>query len=72
MFVRLRFFWPSWDDNKYYRGVVPFRDREVEVGVKLLGGADSRDNNFIEKLAMKRAFYDCGVNAFSSTFKRSP
>jgi len=48
-------FWPSCDGNKHRGGLFPAEIRRPTLGVKLLGGAVSRDKGFIEGLTMKRA-----------------
>jgi hypothetical protein len=48
-------FWPSCDGNKHRGGLLPADIRRPTLGLKLLGGAVSRDKCFIEGLAMKRA-----------------
>jgi hypothetical protein len=48
-------FWPSCDGNKHHGGLFPTDIGRPTLGVKLLGGAVSRDKGFIEGLAMKRA-----------------
>jgi len=46
-------FWPSCDGNKHRGGFFPADIGRPAFGVKLLGGAVSRDKGFIEGLAMK-------------------
>ena len=48
-------FWPSCDGNKHRGGLFPADIGRPTLGVKLFGGAVSRDKDFIEGLAMKRA-----------------
>ncbi|GAU39704.1 hypothetical protein TSUD_274980 [Trifolium subterraneum] len=48
-------FWPSCDGNKLREGLFPSDIGRPMLGVKLLGGAVSRDKCFIEGVAMKRA-----------------
>jgi len=48
-------FWPPCDGNKHRGGLFPAEIGRPTLGVKLLGGAVSRDKGFIEGLAMKRA-----------------
>ncbi|KAL4583664.1 hypothetical protein LXL04_008246 [Taraxacum kok-saghyz] len=48
-------FWPSCDGRKLREGLFPVDIRRPSLGVKLLGGAVSRDRGFISELAMKRA-----------------
>jgi hypothetical protein len=48
-------FWPSCDGNKLREGLFPSDIGRPALGVKLLGGAVSRDKCFIEGVAMKRA-----------------
>ncbi|KAK2402907.1 hypothetical protein QL285_052393 [Trifolium repens] len=48
-------FWPSCDGNKLRDGLFPSDIGRPMLGVKLLGGAVSRDKCFIEGVAMKRA-----------------
>ena len=52
---KIEIFWPSCDDNKHRRGLFRTEIGRPALGVKLLGGAVSRDKGFIEGLAMKRA-----------------
>ena len=47
-------FWPSCDGNKHHGGLFPAEIGRLTLGVKLLGGAVSRDKGFIEGLTMKR------------------
>ncbi|MFS7889274.1 putative reverse transcriptase domain, exostosin [Helianthus anomalus] len=48
-------FWPSCDGSKFREGLFPKDIGRPLVGVKLLGGAVSRDASFISGLAKKRA-----------------
>jgi len=48
-------FWPSCDGLKNRKGLFPADIGRPVLGVKLLGGAVSRDAGFIGRLAMKRA-----------------
>src|SRR6266487_829484 len=48
-------FWPSCDGRKLHKGLFPSDIGRPLSGVKLLGGAVSRDKYFIEEVAMKRA-----------------
>ncbi|GKE30490.1 putative reverse transcriptase domain-containing protein, partial [Tanacetum coccineum] len=48
-------FWPSCNGMKLREGLFPVDIRRPLLGVKLLGGAVSRDANFISGLAMRRA-----------------
>jgi hypothetical protein len=48
-------FWPSCDGSKLRKGLFPSDIGRPLSGVKLLGGAVSRDRGFIEDVAMKRA-----------------
>ncbi len=48
-------FWPSCDGQKQRVDLFPAALRRPPTGVKLLGGAVSRDGHFIQDLAMKRA-----------------
>jgi hypothetical protein len=48
-------FWPSCDGNKLREGLFPSDIGRPTLGVKLLGGAVSRDKGFIKGVAMKRA-----------------
>ncbi|KAL5703887.1 hypothetical protein ACHQM5_022381 [Ranunculus cassubicifolius] len=48
-------FWPSCDGMKLRDGLFPRDIARPLLGVKLLGGAVSRDRGFIEGLAMRRA-----------------
>ena len=48
-------FWPSCDGRKLRQGLFPADIGRPKVGVKLLGGAVSRDRDFISGLAMRRA-----------------
>ncbi|GJX32837.1 hypothetical protein Tco_0242692 [Tanacetum coccineum] len=48
-------FWPSYNGMKLSEGLFPVDIRRPSSGVKLLGGAVSRDAHFISGLAMKRA-----------------
>ncbi|KAK2443431.1 hypothetical protein QL285_014538 [Trifolium repens] len=48
-------FWPSCDGSKLLKGLFPSDIGRPLSGVKLLGGAVSRDKDFIEEVAMKRA-----------------
>ncbi|GJR41782.1 hypothetical protein Tco_1309885 [Tanacetum coccineum] len=48
-------FWPSCNGMKLHEGLFPVNIRRPSSGVKLLGGAISRDTNFISGLAMRRA-----------------
>jgi hypothetical protein len=48
-------FWPSCDGNKLREGLFPSDVGRPALGVKLLGGAVSRDKGFIKGVAMKRA-----------------
>jgi hypothetical protein len=47
-------FWPSCDGSKLRKGLFPSDIGRPLSGVKLLGGAVSRDRGFIEDVAMKR------------------
>ena len=47
-------FWPSCDGSRLQEGLFPQDIARPMLGVKLLGGAVSRDNAFIKELAMKR------------------
>ncbi|GKC77653.1 putative reverse transcriptase domain-containing protein [Tanacetum coccineum] len=48
-------FWPSCNGMKLREGLFPVDIRSSSSGVKLLGGAVSRDADFISGLAMRRA-----------------
>ncbi|GJW19493.1 hypothetical protein Tco_0026929 [Tanacetum coccineum] len=48
-------FWPSCNGTKLREGLFPIYIRRPSLGVKLLGGAVSRDAYFISGLAMRRA-----------------
>ena len=48
-------FWPSCNGMKVKDGLFPRDIKRPTLGVKLLGGAVSRDAGFISSLAMKRA-----------------
>ena len=48
-------FWPSCNGMKLREGLFPIDIRRPSLGVKLLGGAVSRDADFISGLAMRRA-----------------
>ncbi|KAL7603985.1 hypothetical protein Lser_V15G19890 [Lactuca serriola] len=48
-------FWPSCDGRKLREGLFPVDIGRPPLGVKLLGGAVSRDSSFIRSLAIKRA-----------------
>ncbi|GJZ83759.1 hypothetical protein Tco_0648932 [Tanacetum coccineum] len=48
-------FWPSCNGMKLREGLFPVDIRRSSLGVKLLGGAVSRDIDFISGLAMRRA-----------------
>ncbi|GJY02842.1 hypothetical protein Tco_0360994 [Tanacetum coccineum] len=48
-------FWPSCNGMKLREGLFPVDIRRPSSGVKLLGGAVSRDEYFISGLAMRRA-----------------
>ncbi|GJU50466.1 putative reverse transcriptase domain-containing protein [Tanacetum coccineum] len=48
-------FWPSCNGMKLRKGLFLINIRRPSLGVKLLGGAVSRDANFISGLAMRRA-----------------
>ncbi|GKD38587.1 hypothetical protein Tco_1258794, partial [Tanacetum coccineum] len=48
-------FWPSCNGTKLREGLFPVTIRRPSLGVKLLGGAVSRDTYFISRLAMRRA-----------------
>jgi hypothetical protein len=48
-------FWPSCDGRKFREGLFPIDICRPLLGVKLLGGAVSRDTGFISGLAKKRA-----------------
>ncbi|GKB22324.1 putative reverse transcriptase domain-containing protein [Tanacetum coccineum] len=48
-------FWPSCNGTKLREGLFPVDIRRPPLSVKLLGGAVSRDANFISGLAMRRA-----------------
>ncbi|GKB78774.1 putative reverse transcriptase domain-containing protein [Tanacetum coccineum] len=48
-------FWPSCNGMKLREGLFPVDIRRSSSGVKLLGGAVSRDADFISGLAMRRA-----------------
>ncbi|KAL7610215.1 hypothetical protein Lser_V15G14394 [Lactuca serriola] len=48
-------FWPSCDGRKLREGLFPADIGRLPFGVKLLGGAVSRDVSFIHSLAIKRA-----------------
>ncbi|GAU40636.1 hypothetical protein TSUD_397720 [Trifolium subterraneum] len=47
-------FWPSCDGRKLRKGLFPSDIGRSFSGMKLLGGAVSRDRGFIEEVAMKR------------------
>jgi len=49
-------FWPLYDGNKHCEGLFLSHIRRSTFGVKLFGGVISRDMDFIEELAIKRAF----------------
>ena len=48
-------FWPSCDGRKLREGLFPVDIGRPPLGVKLLGGAVSRDASFIRNLAIKRS-----------------
>ena len=48
-------FWPSCDGKKLWEGLFPADIGRPPLGVKLLGGAVSRDASFIRNLAIKKA-----------------
>ena len=48
-------FWPSCNGAKFKEGLFPCEIGRPEKGVKLLGGAVSRDVGFISELAVRRA-----------------
>ncbi|GKF47367.1 putative reverse transcriptase domain-containing protein, partial [Tanacetum coccineum] len=48
-------FWPSCNGTKLREGLFPVDIRRLSLGVKLLGGAVSKDTYFISGLAMRRA-----------------
>ena len=48
-------FWPSCNGLKMQQGLFPGEIGRPDRGVKLLGGAVSRDEGFISALAVKRA-----------------
>ncbi|GJZ75315.1 hypothetical protein Tco_0639780, partial [Tanacetum coccineum] len=48
-------FWPSCNGTKLREGLFPVDIRRPSLGVKLLGGAVSRDTDFISGLALRRA-----------------
>ena len=48
-------FWPSCDGRKLREGLFPVDIGRPPLGVKLLGGAVSRDASFIRSLTIKRA-----------------
>ena len=52
---KIELFWPSCDGRKLREGLFPVDIGRPVLGVKLLGGAISRDGGFIEGLAIKRA-----------------
>lgn len=47
-------FWPSYDGSKLHCGLFPSDIGRLVLGLKLLGGAVSRDGGFIKGLSMKR------------------
>ncbi|GKF23061.1 hypothetical protein Tco_0075383, partial [Tanacetum coccineum] len=51
-------FWPSCNGMKLREGLFPVDIRRPSLGVKLPGGAVSRDENFISGLAMRRDIND--------------
>ncbi|GKC53315.1 putative reverse transcriptase domain-containing protein [Tanacetum coccineum] len=52
---KTKIFWPSCNGMKLCEGLFPVDIQRPSLGVKLLGGAISRDTNFISGLAMRRA-----------------
>ncbi|GJV68014.1 putative reverse transcriptase domain-containing protein [Tanacetum coccineum] len=52
---KTKIFWPSCNGIKLREGLFPVDIRRPSLGVKILGGAVSRDTNFISGLAMRRA-----------------
>nr|GEW46762.1 hypothetical protein [Tanacetum cinerariifolium] len=48
-------FWPSCNGMKLHEGLFPVDIQRSSLGVKLLGGAVTRDADFISGLAMRRA-----------------
>ncbi|KAJ0900450.1 putative RNA-directed DNA polymerase [Helianthus annuus] len=48
-------FWPSCNGEKFVAGLFPEDIGRPKLGVKLLGGAVSRDRDFISDMAVKRA-----------------
>ncbi|GJU13398.1 hypothetical protein Tco_1135794 [Tanacetum coccineum] len=53
--IKLEIFWPSCNGTKLREGLFPVDIRRPSLGVKLLGGAASRDAYFISGLALRRA-----------------
>ncbi|GJS40576.1 putative reverse transcriptase domain-containing protein [Tanacetum coccineum] len=52
---KIEIFWPSCNGTKLCEGLFPVDIRRPPLSVKLLGGAVSRDANFISGLAVRRA-----------------
>ncbi|GJS86280.1 hypothetical protein Tco_0752821 [Tanacetum coccineum] len=52
---KTKIFWPSCNGMKLREGLFPVDIQRPSSGVKLLGGAVSKDKNFISGLAMRRA-----------------
>ncbi|GJV62959.1 hypothetical protein Tco_1473787 [Tanacetum coccineum] len=53
--TRDKIFWPSCNGVKLCEGLFPIEIQRSSLGVKLLGGAVSRDADFISEMAMRRA-----------------
>ncbi|GJR83044.1 putative reverse transcriptase domain-containing protein, partial [Tanacetum coccineum] len=52
---KTKIFWPLCNGTKLHEGLFPVDIRRQSLGVKLLGGAVSRDTDFISGLVMRRA-----------------
>ncbi|GKE06067.1 hypothetical protein Tco_1398085, partial [Tanacetum coccineum] len=52
---KTKIFWPSCNGMKLRKGLFPIDIQRPSLGVKLLGGAVSRDADFISGLTMRRA-----------------
>ncbi|GKA33126.1 hypothetical protein Tco_0719493 [Tanacetum coccineum] len=52
---KIEIFWPSCNGVKLREGLFPVNIRSPSLGVKLLGGAVSRDVNFISGMSIRRA-----------------
>ncbi|GJT54578.1 hypothetical protein Tco_0989632, partial [Tanacetum coccineum] len=52
---KTKIFWPSCNGMKLHKGLFPVDIRRPSSGLKLLGGAISRDADFISGLAIRTA-----------------